>query len=467
MIGLARRAERRPVRPVQQRAAGAHRPGRRDGDGSSAPGDARQQLDRWSGDVLGRGACHLPDGAVRFLRSGLRRVRPTSSPPTRGWPLPRLPAAAHACACREPAGQGGRMSAHLRDRPDRVRRARGLRRALPRVDRARRLGLPDRRRRPDPRPAARSRAPRRVDACPKLALTLGTRTQREPRKPQLEARRHAVERPAGCRCPPGRAHARGAARCRCRRPARRRARRCGPGRSAGCPAPASATVMLASRPSATTLDAHRDRCRAGARCRAARRGPGPTVPRDARTSTFLSATTSSARRERANAGRQRSAWSCATLPRLTVAVAARARLTRVGEQVGDRRLEPIDLAQRGLELPCAGLAVVDRRPPPRSAGAAPSAASAAGGTRSPRTRARAPRAGRSAPALLSSPWAIASISGTPKRPARTEKSPSPSCAERRAIASSGRASRRACRAASATAVSTPPRLSAAISSHSR
>ena len=62
---------------------------------------------------------------------------------------------------------------------------------------------------------------------------------------------------------------------------------------------------------------------------------------------------------------------------------------------------------------------------------------------------------------------MASISGTPKCPARIEKSPSPSCAERRAIASSGRASRRACSAASATAVSTPPRLSAAISSHAR
>src|SRR5262249_37791323 len=36
-----------------------------------APHDARQLLDRWTRQIAGRGACHLPDGAVRFLRSGL------------------------------------------------------------------------------------------------------------------------------------------------------------------------------------------------------------------------------------------------------------------------------------------------------------------------------------------------------------------------------------------------------------
>jgi NADH:ubiquinone oxidoreductase subunit F (NADH-binding) len=39
--------------------------------GRALPG-ARRQLDRWSGDLPGRGACHLPDGAMRLLRSGLR-----------------------------------------------------------------------------------------------------------------------------------------------------------------------------------------------------------------------------------------------------------------------------------------------------------------------------------------------------------------------------------------------------------
>jgi hypothetical protein len=32
---------------------------------------ARAQLERWSADLIGRGACHLPDGAMRFLRTGL------------------------------------------------------------------------------------------------------------------------------------------------------------------------------------------------------------------------------------------------------------------------------------------------------------------------------------------------------------------------------------------------------------
>ncbi len=37
-----------------------------------ADATARERLQRWSGDLLGRGACRLPDGAVRFLNSGMR-----------------------------------------------------------------------------------------------------------------------------------------------------------------------------------------------------------------------------------------------------------------------------------------------------------------------------------------------------------------------------------------------------------
>jgi NADH:ubiquinone oxidoreductase subunit F (NADH-binding) len=37
-----------------------------------APRDARRRLERWSSDLLGRGACHLPDGSVRLLASGVR-----------------------------------------------------------------------------------------------------------------------------------------------------------------------------------------------------------------------------------------------------------------------------------------------------------------------------------------------------------------------------------------------------------
>ena len=37
-----------------------------------APPDCHRRLERWCRDVRGRGACHLPDGAVRFLSNGLR-----------------------------------------------------------------------------------------------------------------------------------------------------------------------------------------------------------------------------------------------------------------------------------------------------------------------------------------------------------------------------------------------------------
>ena len=39
--------------------------------GRALPG-AQLQLERWSRDLPGRGACHLPDGTVRLLRSGMR-----------------------------------------------------------------------------------------------------------------------------------------------------------------------------------------------------------------------------------------------------------------------------------------------------------------------------------------------------------------------------------------------------------
>jgi NADH:ubiquinone oxidoreductase subunit F (NADH-binding) len=37
-----------------------------------APADCYQRLTRWCEDVDGRGACHLPDGAARFLANGVR-----------------------------------------------------------------------------------------------------------------------------------------------------------------------------------------------------------------------------------------------------------------------------------------------------------------------------------------------------------------------------------------------------------
>jgi len=40
--------------------------------GGRAPRDCHERLQRWSGDISRRGACHLPDGAARFLGSGAR-----------------------------------------------------------------------------------------------------------------------------------------------------------------------------------------------------------------------------------------------------------------------------------------------------------------------------------------------------------------------------------------------------------
>jgi NADH:ubiquinone oxidoreductase subunit F (NADH-binding) len=34
-------------------------------------GDVLKRLNRWAGDIEGRGACRYPDGAVRFMRSAL------------------------------------------------------------------------------------------------------------------------------------------------------------------------------------------------------------------------------------------------------------------------------------------------------------------------------------------------------------------------------------------------------------
>jgi NADH:ubiquinone oxidoreductase subunit F (NADH-binding) len=44
--------------------------------GGTAPAGAGEQLVRWAGDLEGRGACHLPDGAMRFMTSGLRVFAP-------------------------------------------------------------------------------------------------------------------------------------------------------------------------------------------------------------------------------------------------------------------------------------------------------------------------------------------------------------------------------------------------------
>ena len=87
--------------------------------------------------------------------------------------------------------------------------------------------------------------------------------------------------------------------------------------SAATPAPPSATVMRATRPSADTVIRVAPTPWRSA-LSSSTSSTWPTVPREAFTSTFLPAATSSARREPAKTGCQRAACSCATVPRLIV-----------------------------------------------------------------------------------------------------------------------------------------------------
>lgn len=51
-----------------------------------ADGRVLERLERWSGDVEGRGACRFPDGAVRFLRSALRTFAADIERHAQGYP---------------------------------------------------------------------------------------------------------------------------------------------------------------------------------------------------------------------------------------------------------------------------------------------------------------------------------------------------------------------------------------------
>ena len=221
-----------------------------------------------------------------------------------------------------------------------------------------------------------------------------------------------------------RARARGAARFRCRRPATRRARRSARCASGAMPGPASVTVTVAARPSTrhATVTAPAP-WRSALSSRTSR--TWPTVPRDARTSAFLSPVTSNARRARANSGRQRAACSWTTdaeVDRLGLVRARAGGRGRAGRRSSPRGGRPRPARRRARSS----------RSAPSSAASASSIRrrSAVSGVRSwwetlaENSRSRATSSAMRS-ALLSSPWPIASISGMPKRPARTEKSPSP------------------------------------------
>ena len=173
---LAGRAERGAVRAVLQRPAGTRRAGRRDGRRARAGRRPRAAaaLERATSRDAARAACPTARcvscaAAPSVFARGARRSRAPRA-------LRRPAARSDPDAGRDPDGAPARrMSEQLRLIVDPIActGARGVRRAVPRVGRARRLGLSDH------RPAARSpsdllgaRPARRRTRCPKLALWL-------------------------------------------------------------------------------------------------------------------------------------------------------------------------------------------------------------------------------------------------------------------------------------------------------
>ena len=108
-------AERGPVRPVLHGLPAIADAARRVmAGGTRRARRAASCCDRWGGQLPGRGACRLPDGAVALPAQRHERLRRTSSPTTS--------ASARAARCRRPpvlatptpARSGRRMSPHLR-----------------------------------------------------------------------------------------------------------------------------------------------------------------------------------------------------------------------------------------------------------------------------------------------------------------------------------------------------------------
>ena len=100
------------------------------------PGTLRR-VARWCELVTGRGACAHPDGAAGFIASALRVFAPELS--TTPGSDPATPARLRPCS---PSPRPRPSIDPDRPGPDRVRRARPLRRAAARADHARRMGIP-------------------------------------------------------------------------------------------------------------------------------------------------------------------------------------------------------------------------------------------------------------------------------------------------------------------------------------